>query len=54
MILLKQPIRRRHLGVTLIGLAGTSAILLGVMYDPININRTYYGSDTRVFAILLG
>lgn len=54
MILLKQPIRRRHLGVTLIGLAGTSAILLGVMYDPININRAYYGSDTRVFAILLG
>lgn len=54
MILLKQPIRRRHLGVGLIGLAGTSAVLLGVMYDPININRAYYGSDTRVFAILLG
>ncbi|MCT4396694.1 acetyltransferase [Periweissella beninensis] len=31
-----------------------SAICLAVFFDPANINRAYYGTDTRLFAILLG
>ncbi|KRM13552.1 acyltransferase family protein [Paucilactobacillus suebicus] len=37
-----------------LGLAVVSAILMAIMYDPANINRAYYGSDTRSFAIFLG
>lgn len=37
-----------------LGLALVSAVLMGVLYDPINVNRVYYGSDTRAFAIFLG
>lgn len=54
MILLGLRIRRISIGAALIGLAGVSAILLGVLYDPMNINRAYYGSDTRIFAVLFG
>ncbi len=35
-------------------LAGLSAILMAVLYDPANTNRVYYGTDTRMFAILIG
>lgn len=31
-----------------------SAILMAIFYNPENINRVYYGTDTRLFAILLG
>ena len=34
--------------------AGISAITMAVLYDPANTNRVYYGTDTRMFAILLG
>ncbi|CAM4235763.1 acyltransferase family protein [Weissella hellenica] len=54
MLLLGLRIRRISIGFTLIGVAGVSAILLGLLYDPMNINRAYYGSDTRVFAVLFG
>lgn len=54
MLLLGLRIRRISIGAALIGLAGISAILLGVLYDPMNINRAYYGSDTRIFAVLFG
>ena len=34
--------------------AGISAITMAMLYDPANANRVYYGTDTRMFAILLG
>lgn len=39
---------------TTLALAIISAILMAVMYDPHNINRVYYGTDTRASALLLG
>jgi Predicted acyltransferases len=47
-------IKRSSIAASLLGLAVVSAILMGIFYDPANINRTYYGSDTRMFAVLLG
>lgn len=35
-------------------LAVLSAIEMAVLYDPANINRVYYGTDTRAFSLLLG
>lgn len=35
-------------------LAILSAVEMGVLYDPANINRVYYGTDTRAFSLLLG
>ena len=52
--LLLLRIRRYKIALGLVGLAGLSAILMGVLYDPTNINRVYYGTDTRLFAILMG
>lgn len=46
--------RRALIGWVTLGLAVASAILMAVLYDPANVNRVYYGSDTRGFAILLG
>ncbi|WP_137597812.1 acyltransferase family protein [Paucilactobacillus kaifaensis] len=46
--------RRALIGWFTLGLAIVSAILMAVLYNPGNINRVYYGSDTRGFAILLG
>lgn len=34
--------------------AAVSAIAMAVLYDPANTNRVYYGTDTRMFAILIG
>nr|WP_252893743.1 acyltransferase family protein [Lentilactobacillus senioris] len=31
-----------------------SAVEMAILYDPNNINRVYYGTDTRFFALLLG
>jgi len=38
----------------LMALAVVSAVLMAVLYDPNNLNRVYYGTDTRMFAILIG
>ena len=27
---------------------------MAILYDPQNINRVYYGTDTRAFSLLLG
>lgn len=35
-------------------LAILSAVEMAVLYDPTNINRVYYGTDTRAFSLLLG
>lgn len=37
-----------------LGLAVLSAIEMAILYDPANINRVYYGTDTRAFSLLLG
>jgi len=31
-----------------------SALLMGILYHPSAINRVYYGTDTRIFAIVIG
>lgn len=55
LLLLVMLVKRKSLiqGIVF-GLAILSAILMAVFYDPTNINRAYYGSDTRSFAIFLG
>lgn len=35
-------------------LAILSAVEMGFLYDPANVNRVYYGTDTRAFSLLLG
>lgn len=35
-------------------LAVLSAVEMAILYDPANINRVYYGTDTRAFPLLLG
>lgn len=35
-------------------LAVLSAVEMAILYDPSNINRVYYGTDTRAFSLLLG
>lgn len=35
-------------------LALVSAVEMAILYDPANINRVYYGTDTRAFSLLLG
>lgn len=37
-----------------IGLAVLSMILMAVLYQPTNLNRVYYGTDTRAFSLLFG
>lgn len=31
-----------------------SAVLMALLYDPNNLNRVYYGTDTRLFSLLIG
>jgi len=40
--------------VTAVTLAGSSGLLMVVLYDPANTNRAYYGADSRAAAVLLG
>ena len=35
-------------------LAVASAVEMALLFDPQNINRVYYGTDTRAFSLLLG
>lgn len=53
-LLLKLKVPRVRVAQGLMGLALVSAILMAVYYNPTNINRAYYGTDTRLFAILIG
>ncbi|PTM24958.1 acetyltransferase [Lactobacillus sp. PFC-70] len=38
----------------LLALAVVSAVAMALLFDPNNLNRVYYGTDTRMFAILIG
>lgn len=40
--------------VILLAAAVASAVAMALLYDPQNSNRVYYGTDTRMFAILIG
>lgn len=51
---LKLRIKKIYVFVSLVLMSGMSAILMAVLYQPNAINRAYYGTDTRLFAILLG
>ncbi|TGV03468.1 acyltransferase, partial [Mesorhizobium sp. M00.F.Ca.ET.186.01.1.1] len=47
--------RRGPLVILTLGLAAVSAVLMAVMYEPgEDPSRIYYGTDTRVFALLIG
>ncbi|MBS1005192.1 acetyltransferase [Levilactobacillus brevis] len=46
--------KRLRVAAILLGVAILSAVLMAILYDPANTNRVYYGTDTRMFAILIG
>ncbi|MCM0598123.1 acyltransferase family protein [Periweissella fabalis] len=54
LLLAKLKIRRRYIAIGLGIMATLSAIMLAITFSPNTINRAYYGTDTRLFAILLG
>ncbi|WP_215522263.1 acyltransferase family protein [Varibaculum prostatecancerukia] len=37
-----------------VAMAGTSAFLMGYLFDPDNTTRVYYGTDTHLFGLALG
>ncbi|MEX0380326.1 acyltransferase family protein [Leuconostoc sp. MS02] len=51
---LKLRFKRVYISLALLIVSGASAILMALLYQPGAINRAYYGTDTRLFAILLG
>ncbi len=53
-LLLKLKVPRVRVAQGLMGLALISALLMAIYYNPTNINRAYYGTDTRLFALLIG
>ncbi len=42
------------LSKTILSLIVLSGILMVIFYNPDNVNRVYYGTDTRLFSILMG
>jgi len=54
LILVRLKVSRRKISSGLMIGALLSAILMAVFYSSTNLNRVYYGTDTRLFAILLG
>ncbi len=40
--------------VVAVGGAVASSVLMFVLYDPVNVSRDYYGTDTRAAGILMG
>lgn len=45
---------RRTIRWIVFGLAVASAVEMALLYQPTNINRVYYGTDTRAFSLFLG
>nr|WP_283808932.1 acyltransferase family protein [Vagococcus allomyrinae] len=52
--LLKWLKKRQRVLIAIITAGIFSAVLMAVLYDPNGIDRVYYGTDTRLFAILAG
>lgn len=46
--------KRSKIKWTIFILAAASAVEMALLFDPQNINRVYYGTDTRAFSLLLG
>ena len=46
--------KRSKIKWTVFILAAVSAVEMALLFDPQNINRVYYGTDTRAFSLLLG
>lgn len=46
--------KRSKIKCTVFILAVASAVEMALLFDPQNINRVYYGTDTRAFSLLLG
>lgn len=46
--------KRSKIRWTVFILAVASAVEMALLFDPQNINRVYYGTDTRAFSLLLG
>ena len=47
-------LKRSKIKWTVFILAVASAVEMALLFDPQNINRVYYGTDTRAFSLLLG
>ena len=54
LILLLKLFKKKIVKWIVLILAVLSAIEMALLYDPQNINRVYYGTDTRAFSLLLG
>lgn len=46
--------KKKRVSRVVLLLAIASAVEMALLYDPGNINRVYYGTDTRAFSLLLG
>ncbi|WP_047769387.1 MULTISPECIES: acyltransferase family protein [Limosilactobacillus] len=46
--------KKKRVARVVLLLAIASAVEMALLYDPANINRVYYGTDTRAFSLLLG
>lgn len=53
-LLLKSRLKKIVISTILVLGASLSALLMGLFYSSASLNRVYYGTDTRIFAILLG
>lgn len=53
-LLAKLKISAANVFKGLMVLAGISGLVMALKFDPNNINRVYYGTDTRLFTILFG
>lgn len=54
LLLLLRLLKKKVVKWIVLILAVLSAIEMALLYDPQNINRVYYGTDTRAFSLLLG
>ena len=45
---------KRTLAVVTVAIAVASAVLMAILFDPLDPSRSYYGTDTRIFQILIG
>lgn len=54
LLLLKLTKKRWQSAIILFIGAILSAVEMAVLYNPATVNRVYYGTDTRAFALLLG
>ena len=53
-ILFFLKVKPKTLMISIFGVSLLSAIEMAVLYNPNDLNRVYYGTDTRLFALMLG